>query len=205
MDQKGGIDVEYKSTIKSRPYFYKETKKAASLILKGVDIKTIKVKAVEDNIFQVDTETRMREIASIVTSRLKDVSPEVLTAIIEGSLETSKLMVVYIIMKTDRLFFEFINEVFKEKILLRESYLEDKDIAHFFETKKEQSDVVASWSDYTFKKIKQVYIRILFESGLIKAQKEPREIQIPLIEPAIREYLHSGSEQIYIRALEGEN
>ena len=43
--------MEYKSTIKSRPYLYKETKKAVSLINKGIDVDGIKGKSLEDNIF----------------------------------------------------------------------------------------------------------------------------------------------------------
>jgi len=34
--------MEYKSTIKSRPYLYKETKKAATLINQGVSLNEIK-------------------------------------------------------------------------------------------------------------------------------------------------------------------
>ena len=61
MDEK----LEYKSTIKSRPFFYIETKKAAELINKGFKEFEIKGKVKKDNIFQVNTETRRSEIANI--------------------------------------------------------------------------------------------------------------------------------------------
>jgi hypothetical protein len=96
--------------------------------------------------------------------------------IVNGDIETSKQIVIYSIMKTDRLFFEFMYEVFREKILLRDFTLQDKDFNLFFNRKKEQSERVASWDDYTFYKLKQVYIRILFEAGFIKDQKKYREI-----------------------------
>ena len=38
------LSMEYKSTIKSRPFLYKETKKAAILIKQGVNLDEIKNK-----------------------------------------------------------------------------------------------------------------------------------------------------------------
>ncbi|NMB97879.1 MAG: DUF1819 family protein, partial [Clostridiaceae bacterium] len=160
-------ELEYKSTIKSRPFLFRETKKAAELINKGLKEFEIKEKAKKDNIFQVNTETRRSEIASIVLQRLKAIDDFLIEKIVNGDIETSKQIVIYSIMKTDRLFFEFMYEVFREKILLRDFTLQDKDFNIFFNRKKEQSERVASWDDYTFYKLKQVYIRILFEAGFI--------------------------------------
>ena len=70
--------MEYKSTIKSRPYLYKETKKSASLINKGLDIDKLKNKALEENIFQLESEARKQEIASAIAIRLKSVDNVIL-------------------------------------------------------------------------------------------------------------------------------
>ena len=110
--------MEYKSTIKSRPYLYKETKKAVSLINKGLDVDGIKGKSLEDNIFQLESESRKKEVASIITSRIKVLDSYILNKIENSNIETSKILVLYAIAKTDRLFFEFLNEVYKEQIVL---------------------------------------------------------------------------------------
>lgn len=196
--------MEYKSTIKSRPYLYKETKKAATLIKQGTVIGDIKNKSVEENIFQLESETRKREVASIVTTRLKDLDKFVIDKISEGTIETSKILVLYSIIKTDRLFFEFMNEVYKEKLLLRDLFLRDKDFNTFFQSKREQSEKVASWTEYTFKKLKQVYIRILFECGLIENQKGDRKIKSPILEGEVKDYLYKIGDKIYINAILGE-
>lgn len=195
--------MEYKSTIKSRPYLYKETKKAASLINKGLDVNDIKEKSLEDNIFQLESESRKKEVASIITTRLKDLDRQIIYNIENSNIETSKVLVLYAILKTDRLFFEFINEVYKEKILLKDLFIKDKDFNVFFQNKREQSEKVASWADYTFKKLKQVYIRILFESGLIVNQKGDREIKVPIIEGEVKDYLYSIGDSIYLNAILG--
>ena len=195
--------MEYKSTIKSKPYLYKETKKASSLINKGLSVEEIKEKSLEDNIFQLESEARKKEVASIIIARLKNLDEHIIYSIENSNIETSKVLVLYAILKTDRLFFEFINEVYKEKILLKDLFIRDKDFGVFFQNKREQSEKVASWSEYTFKKLKQVYIRILFESGLIANQKGDREIRVPIIENEVKEYLYSIGDKVYINAVLG--
>ncbi|NFG40376.1 DUF1819 family protein [Clostridium botulinum] len=195
--------MEYKSTIKSRPYLYKETKKAASLINSGLRIDDTKTKSIEDNIFQLESEARKKEVASIIVARLKDLDKYIIDKIENSNVETSKILVLYAIVKTDRLFLEFMNEVYKEKILLKDLYIRDKDFGIFFQNKREQSEKVASWTEYTFKKLKQVYIRILFESGLISNQKGDKEIKVPIIDNDVKEYLYKIGDRVYINAILG--
>ena len=195
--------MEYKSTIKSRPYLYKETKKTVTLVNKGISLEEIRNKSLEDNIFQLESETRKREVASTIINRLKSTDKFIMEKIEDSNVETSKILVLYTIMKTDRLFFEFMNEVYREKILLKDLFIRDKDFYIFFQNKREQSERVASWKEYTFKKLKQVYIRILFESGLIVNQKGDREIKIPIIDSKVKEHLYSIGDEVYINAILG--
>ena len=197
--------MEYKSTIKSRPYLYKETKKAAILLNSGLKINELKVKAVEENVFQVESETRMKELASIITTRLKELDAYLTDKIENSNIETSKIIVLYAIIKNDRLFFEFMNEVYKEKLLLRDLFIRDKDFNMFFQSKRQQSEKVDSWTEYTFKKLKQVYIRILFECGLIENQRGDRKIKTPILESEVKDYIYKIGGKIYINAILGEN
>lgn len=197
--------MEYKSTIKSRPYLYKETKKAAILLNSGLRINELKVKAVEENIFQVESETRMKELASIITTRLKELDAYLIDKIENSNVETSKIIVLYAITKNDRLFFEFMNEVYKEKLLLRDLFIRDKDFNTFFQSKRQQSVKVDSWTEYTFKKLKQVYIRILFECGLIENQRGDRKIRTPILESEVKEYIYKIGDKAYINAIVGES
>ena len=196
--------LEYKSTIKPKPFLYKEMKKAAELINQGFKDFEIKDMSRNDNIFQVNTEARKSEIASIVIQRLKAIDDFLVEKIVNGEIGTSKQIVVYSIMKTDRLFFEFMYEVFREKILMGDSTLQDKDFDIFFSRKKEQSKKVASWTNYTFYKLKQVYIRILFEAGFIKGRKRDRVIVKPIIEEELVQHLKKIGDEKYLNSLMGE-
>lgn len=199
-----GNDKGYKSTIKSRPFFYLETKKVAELMYQGLNAFEIKEKAIRENIFQVKTEARKKEIASIIISRLKDLDDFLIEKIARSDSETSKMMVLYSIMKTDRLYFEFMYEVFREKLILKDHFLTDKDFHIFFDSKKQQSEKIASWNDYTFYKLKQVYIRILHEAGLIKNQKGDREIDRIYFDYEVKQHIKDIGDEIYIEILAGE-
>lgn len=197
-------EQEYKSTIKSRPLFYLDTKRVADLMCKGYKTFEIKEKAIRENIFQVKTEARKKEIASTIIARLKHLDDYLLEKIAYSDSETSKKLVLYSIMKTDRLFFEFMYEVIREKFILKEHFLTDKDFTIFFDSKKQQSDKVASWEDYTFYKLKQVYIRILYEAGLIRNQKGNREINRTYLDYDVKQYMKDIGDQQYIEILIGE-
>ena len=55
--------LEYRSTIKARSYLYLELKKASSLCLQGVALNDIRQKALDENIFSLNSENRIKEIA----------------------------------------------------------------------------------------------------------------------------------------------
>ncbi|WP_302569342.1 DUF1819 family protein [uncultured Clostridium sp.] len=195
--------MEYSAAMTSRPYLYKETKIVASLLANGTDITAIKKISVEENIFQLEKEYRRIEIAQAITSRLKNIDLLTIDKIANGSTEISKLLVVYIIMKHNRLFFEFINEVYREKIILRESTIKDKDFNIFFNRKREESEKVNGWSEYTFKKLKNVFTIILVDSGMGVKKNGEIEIKVPLIDKEISNHLIAIGDKVYINAMEG--
>lgn len=196
-------ELEYRSTIKSMPYLYIETKKAATLILQGLKDFEIKEMSINDNIFQMKSEARKREVASMVLKRLKALDEFLLSKLVNGDLDTSKQIVIYAIMKTDRLFFEFMSEVYRDKNILKEKYITDSDFNVYFQRKSEQSETVASWKEYTLYKLKQVITRTLYEAGFIKNQKGDREITIPIIDYDLAQHIKEIGDEIYLEVMLG--
>jgi len=199
MDKK----LEYRSTIKSMPYLYIETKKVASLALMGFKDFEIKDMSIKENIFQMKSEARKKEVASMTLKRLKVLDEFLLNKLVNGDLDTSKQIVIYAIMKTDRLFFEFMSEVYRDKNILKEKYITDSDFNVYFQRKSEQSDTVASWKEYTFYKLKQVITRTLYEAGFIKNQKGDKEITIPIIDYDLSQHLKEIGDDIYLKVMLG--
>ncbi|WIV13279.1 DUF1819 family protein [Proteiniborus sp. MB09-C3] len=196
--------LQYTSILKARPFLYLELKKAISLRIQGFSEQDIKNESLEENIFSVNTETRKKEIASAVINRIQVLDDYILDKIANGSLQTSKQLTIYSILKTDRLFFEFMKEVYREKILLKDYSIEDKDFNIFFRIKAEQSEKVASWQDYTYYKLKQVYKRILSEAGFIKNTKNEVKIIPQIIEEEVKNHLIDIGDTVYLGVMLGE-
>ncbi|WP_431168311.1 DUF1819 family protein [Bacillus mycoides] len=197
-------NLRYSTTIKARPLLYLEMKKAATLVVEGNILEQVKKLILEENIYQVKTESRKKEFASIVSSRLQVLDGFLMKQLVYGDVETSKLIVLYTIIKTDRLFYEFMDEVIKDKYMLRDFLLADKDFNIFFLRKREQSDVVAGWKDYTFYKLQQVFIRILFEVGILKNQKGERDINVPFLSNDVKQHLKEIGDDAFVTLLVGE-
>jgi len=193
----------YSTTIKSRPLLYTETKKLADLVLQGYNELELKEQVVSLNIFQVKSESRKRELASTILSRLKILNEYLIQCLIESDVETSKILVLYTIVRTDRLFYEFMDEILSEKLFLKDPVITDTDFNSFFESKRQQSNKVAGWKEYTFYKLKQVYIRILFEAGLLLNQKGERKVFMPIINPDIIDYIKNYDDPRYINVVTG--
>ena len=195
----------YSTTLKSMSLLYLELKKAARLLIQGFNYDQIKEKALEENIFMVNTENRIKEIAATIISRVKILDEVLLKKLNNGSLETSKQIALYTILKTDRLFFDFMREVYREKCLFKDYVITDRDFNTFFRRKAEQSEKVASWKNYTYYKLKQVYKRILVEAGFAKKNNKELQIIRPIIEQELAEHLKNKGDQIYLSIMMGEH
>jgi hypothetical protein len=195
-------NLKYSTGIKTKPFLYVELKKMARLKLdnKNLSNKELKNKAVKENILQFNTKNRNKAVASATIKRLEVLDDYLIDKLINDSIDTSKQIAIYSILKTDRLFFEFMDEVYKEKYQIRDPYLTDKDFNIYFQHKAEQSERVARWAGYTYYKLKQVFIRILFEAGFIKDQKE-REINKPIIPKDVIKHLEDKDDNEYIQVM----
>lgn len=195
--------MPYKSTIKSRPFLFLETQKIAGLFVQGYDEKQIKEYAITQNIVQMNADARIKEVTNVIIKRLQVLDEPLQRMLISKDIQSGKYIVLYAILKTDRLFFEFMNEVFREKAMLQDYHLTKRDFHNFFESKRQQSEKVANWKDYTFYKLEQVYVRILFEAGLLKNHRTDREITIPLLTLDVSDHLQDIDNSIYLKAMMG--
>src|SRR5690625_1492871 len=174
-------------------------KKLAEFVVQGFNESELQEQIMEHNIFQVKSESRKREIASTILTRFKVLDNYLIKKLTTSDVQTCKIIVLYAIIKTDRLFFEFMFEVFHEKKIIQDFTITDWDYNAFFENKRHQSERVSSWSEYTFYKLRQVYNRILFEAGLL----ENHEIKVPIINQDVLEYLRQLDDSAYINVIVG--
>jgi hypothetical protein len=94
------------------------------------------------------------------------------SAIASQPTDAAKQICLYALMKQSRLVWEFMLTVIGEKYRLRDTSFGKIDLNTFFMRLQEQNDTVASWSDSTITKLKQIIARVL---GCILFWKMPSE------------------------------
>ena len=107
-------------------------------------------------------------------------------------------------MKTDRLFFEFMHEVFRNKIILGDYSIKDRDMNIFFQDKKVQSEIVDRWTDGTIKKLKSTYLTLIRFAGLLGADSNYREVIVPFLDYRVKQQLLDTDLESYVYSVTGE-
>ncbi|MFD1203619.1 DUF1819 family protein [Sporosarcina contaminans] len=194
------IDLEYSSSLNGASYLLFELKQVVKLKRIGLTSSEIRAKVIEENLFQFENMGRINRTLPSIMRRLEVIDPVLADLMLEGSIEMSKVINLYAIMKTDLLFFEFMNEVISEKFRHNDYLIEKKDMNVFFTAKAEQSEKVASWSAINTEKLKRAYMQVLYESGILK-ERRGNELDRLIIDQQLREHLiHIGDAQ-YVHAM----
>lgn len=196
--------MEYTSGLMSHSFWFLETKKTAKLILEGFSRKEIVQKSLEDNIYQVDSERQARRMPNTLYKRLIRFSEEGLELFLNSSNETSKIFVLISIMESDRLFFEFMYEIFRDHLIIHDYTLKSSELSLFFNNKMAQSEKIANWKDTTIKTLKSNYVLFLNEAGLLNIENNEKKIVLPFIDFKMKEYLIDNDMAPYVYAITGE-
>lgn len=196
--------MNYSASIISTSFWFLESKKVAELILEGYSKEEILNAALEDNIFQVETERRVRDITNTTYKRLKSFPEEVLEYFVRVDVNSAKVFVLISVLKSDKLFFEFMYEVFREHIVLGDLNLKNKDFEMFFDNKSYQSDIVSEWVDETRGRLKRAYNTMLSEAGVLDTSGKERVILLPFIDLKFKDILIKNDLGTYLYAITGE-
>lgn len=195
--------MEYSAGLTSKLFWLQESRKTASYIVEGYDKAGIKAIAWNENIYQVKAEYRAYEVFNGTYRRVSVLPETVLKVFTSCDIETAKIINLIAILMDSRLFFEFMHEVYDEKIRLGEKEITDRDLNVFFADKAAQSKVVASWTEVAVKKLKQCFTRMMFEAGLLDSSAKPRMIKPIHIEYRTEELLYENGLGEYLKVVKG--
>lgn len=195
--------MEYSAGLTSKLFWLQEARKTASYMIQGYVKEAIKAVAWEENIYQVKAEYRAYEVLNGTYRRLMLLPKEVLEAFVDCDIETAKIINLISILLDSRLFYEFMHEVFSEKIRLGEKEITDRDLNVFFDHKMAQSEVVAGWTETGIKKLKQCITKMLFEAGLLESSAKPRMIKKTHMNYRVEELLIKNGLGAYVNVIKG--
>ena len=145
----------------------------------------------------------VKRVNSPIFRRLSVLNEELLDDFVHSDIENSKFILLYAIMKTDRLVRDFIIEVYKDKLLMRKEYIEKFDIDNWYEEKCILSQTLKERTESTSAKLKQVIMKILQDSGLVVKEKDRFKIIRPLLKEKYIRQLDVNGDIEYAKAIGG--
>ena len=185
--------------------WYRETKQCIELLREGKSLDDIKILSENENIFNAASSSRADNIRVVTARRLKAVNEEFLSFFSAQDAMAQKQLCVVLVMLTDRTFYEFMNAIFKEKMILGVYELHDSDLVGFVQRLQESDERIAKWSDAAVIKVRDNYKYILKEAEFISKTGTTREIVRPIISDAMKTFLiDEGLLPIY-KILAGES
>jgi len=206
MESTGCKDMErkeYSSALKTVSLCFSEFRKMVKLLNSGKSLEEIKALNSEENIFSTPTQNRAIQIFNTISSRITVLDRSFLTLFENSDVSTQKMIALIAVMQSDSLFFEFVYEVYREKLIMRNEELSDSDIRIFFRDKQLQSEKVAKWADETIARLGRCYKTMLMEAGLTDRSSGNRKILRPILDKSLEDcLLANGMEQI-LHALSG--
>ena len=145
---------------------------------------------VKENMFQYPTEKSVKKMALACLRRLEALEDQTLVeAIVDQPSDVSRQICLYAMMRQYRLVQDFMLTVIGEKYCRLDSSFGKIDLNVFFQRLQEQDDWVATWSESTIAKLKQVLQKLLVDNEYLDSTKATRLNPVligPLLENAIR-------------------
>ena len=182
----------YIASLTREPFLFYEMRTTAKLLTSGLSNEDVVAQIAAENLFQYPTEKSITRMAKACVKRLQAMEDaDLIHAIATQPTEIAKQICLYAMMKQSRLVWEFMLTVIGEKYRSKDSSFGRIDLNTYFIRLQEQDDTVASWSEGTITKLKQVLAKILVETEYlddIRADHLNPVYLHPILENAIRSH-----------------
>ena len=195
----------YSAGIMAQSFWFNEVKQFLTLKKDALPTDEIKRIVVEQNLFGAPNEYRAKRMYGYISNRANDLEDNLLNLFFSSDLATQKIINLITVIRKDRLFFEFLYEVYREKIIIGEEKLDLADGKTFFNHKETQDDSLAEWTDATKRRVQSAYFNFMTESNLLRSEgQKDYTITPPLLDIVLERYLQANGETAIVKAITGE-
>lgn len=186
-------------------FWFQEMKQAIlAIVNEGYTLKDIEKESKESNFFSAASPSRSKEIWNAVNRRLSNTTDSFLRFFITQGVEDQKLLALILILADDRTYFEFMNDVVREKIIVGDHELLDSHIMGFIHDLQNTDAKAATWTDASVKKFRTNLKGILRDSGIIKYENKKMLIVKPIMTEQMLSFLDAEGLGVMIKILAGE-
>lgn len=196
-------NLEYSAGAVSKGFWFQEFKKYTNLLQEGKTAKEIKELQEKENILLAPSPSYGKRMIGEVAKRTKSIPKEIMELFFNLNVSDQKLINLLGIMITDRLFFEYMYEVYRENLILGTKNFEDSNTRIFFKNKSEQNKKVAQYTEQTKKRLGTAYKTYLKEANLILEENGILIYHKPIIDIQLENKMKNPPLYPYLKALTG--
>ncbi len=194
---------EYSAGATKYSFWFMEFRNEVKLLSEGKTFEEIRELCKTENIFVSVTPERALLTYNAVTARIKALGDSFYPVFMNGDVATQKLFALAAMMVNDTLFFDFVYEVIREKMIIGSNEYTQSDLNIFFKDKQLQCEKMVGWSETTLGKLSRNYKTYLYEAGVTDKAKDVRKIFKPILEPDMERWLIDNDMKPIVKALSG--
>ena len=184
------------------PWFL-EFKKLVLLYHSGLSPEEVKRRCIEENVFGMQTERRVISTFGFLNRRYQQMDSALEDLFCDSDLATQKLINLIAVVSGDRLFFEFLNEVYREKCILGFDAIDNADANAFFRNKSVESEELAAWKETTVQKVRASFFNFMLDANLVQKDKRRFLLTPPIPDIALERYLQYNGKESLLKAIAG--
>lgn len=196
-------NLKYSAGAVSKGFWFLEFKKYIDELLNGKTEFELKKEQEEDNIFLAPSPSYGKKMINEIAKRARTLPDEIIELFLQVSVSDQKLINLLGIMMTDRLFFEFMYEIYREALIMGTKVFEDRVFRIFLKNKAEQDERVAGYTEETKNRLKGAYKTYLRESNLLVDQDGATLYQRPIMDISLEDELKKPCLYPYFAAITG--
>ena len=195
---------EYSAGIVSKGFWFLEFKKYLELLKNGNNENDIRKMQDEENIFSAPSKDYGKRIISEINKRIKILPEGIKELFFKSDTGTQKVINLLSIMGTDKLFFEYVYNSYRNELLLGTKKYNPGIVMKFLKEKAEQNEEVAKFSEKTLKRMQGTYGNYLKEAGLLEEKNKEILYGKVYLDYELEKLLRENNMEIYIKTLKGE-
>ena len=175
-------------TITREQFLFNEMRIVATLLYEGKSTEEAINEIVSKNLFQYPTEKMIKNLAQVCVKRYEKADKELISIVATSSSSVAKQACLFLMMNYYKIVSDFMITVIGEKYRTKDFTFTKMDMNSFFTRLQEQNETVASWSDSTVNKCKQVLKKSLVEAGYLDNARS-QELNHILLDPELKDVI----------------
>lgn len=198
------INKPYQCKIKELLWFQEMRQTITMITCEGKTMQEIREQSSIENIFNAASKSRANEIGRAIANRIAAVDHEYLQLFMKQDIEMQKLLSVISVMLDDHTFFEFMDQVYREKLIINDLTLRDAECIGYIHDLQSRNEKAAFWTDGAVRRLRDYFKAILRDGGLISKQGEPRTVIKPIMAREVEAFLQMNRLDRIRKILAGE-